>query len=197
VTMKAIFLDRDGVLNLPILREDGYGPPSGVKDLIIPGDVKPALERLKAAWFRLIVVTNQPDIARDRTTMLQVVKIHQALLLTLPMIDSIQVCPHDNEDDCDCRKPKPGMLTFAAEHYQIDLPQSYMIGDRGTDMEAGYNAGCRTILLRRNSAPDDPSLDVWEELADACVSNLTEAANLIIKHEEKSNVEPPTREPGH
>ena len=170
---RAVFLDRDGVLNRAIVRNGKPHTPAGLKDLeILPG-VPEALRTLRAAGFLLIVVTNQPDVARGTQTREAVEAIDAALRAALPL-DDIFVCYHDDPDDCDCRKPRPGLLIRAADKYRIDLAASFMIGDRWKDIEAGRRAGCRTILVDCDFAEKGP-----ETKPDHCVRALPEAAALI------------------
>jgi D-glycero-D-manno-heptose 1,7-bisphosphate phosphatase len=142
----AIFLDRDGVINQAIIREGKPYPPRSVDELVVESDVKPALARLKQLGYLLIGITNQPDVARGQTSRQQVEAIHNFLLKTLPL-DEIRVCYHDNSDGCHCRKPLPGLILDAAKKWQIQLADSYMIGDRWRDIEAGQAAGCQTIWI--------------------------------------------------
>ena len=143
---KAIFLDRDGVLNRATIIKGIPHPPSDISELeILPG-VPQALAKLKAAGFRLIVVSNQPDVARGTQSLKTVEAINDVLKEQLA-IDEIRICYHDDADHCECRKPLPGMLVEAAKDTQINLTESYMVGDRWRDIEAGKNAGCRTILI--------------------------------------------------
>jgi len=143
---RAIFLDRDGVINETVLRDGNPGPPANLKELRLVSGLEDCLAELKRAGFLLIVVTNQPDIARglqDRTTLEE---IHGFLRARLP-IDEIFVCEHDDGDDCDCRKPRPGMLLDAAQRHNVNLERSFLIGDRWRDIEAGAHAGCSTVLI--------------------------------------------------
>ena len=143
---RAVFLDRDGVINQAIVRDGKPYPPSGVAELKIVGGAAEALHDLKQAGFLLIVVTNQPDIARGTQSRAAVDAIHQALSKALPL-DDFFVCPHDDADHCDCRKPLPGLLLHAAEKYDIDMPHSFMVGDRWRDVDAGASAGCATAWI--------------------------------------------------
>lgn len=170
---RAVFLDRDGVLNHAVVKKGKPYPPKSVEELTIPHDVKAALTQLKAAGFLLIGATNQPDVARGTVTQSEVEAINQALMKALPL-DEIRVCYHDDHDQCDCRKPFPGLLTKAAEDYAIDLNKSVMIGDRWKDIEAGQRAGCKTIWLNQcyeEKAPEAPNF---------IASNLSEAALWCI-----------------
>jgi D-glycero-D-manno-heptose 1,7-bisphosphate phosphatase len=137
-------------------------------------DVAEALHSLKAAGFGLYVVTNQPDIARGVQTREAVDEINRALGQALP-IDGFYICPHDDSDGCDCRKPKPGLLIRAAAEHGISIAASYMIGDRWRDVEAGQRAGCRSIWLDFGYAERAPSSP-----ADAILNSLTEAAAWIL-----------------
>ena len=103
------------------------------------------MDRLKES-FALIVVTNQPDIATGKIKREIVDRVNASLQRVLPL-ESIQMCPHVDADECKCRKPKPGMILSAAKHYDIDLPRSFMVGDRWRDISAGHAAGCVTILI--------------------------------------------------
>ncbi|MDP9113403.1 MAG: HAD family hydrolase [Acidobacteriota bacterium] len=143
---RAVFLDRDGVINQAIVRGGKPYPPSSVDELVIAPDALTALQVLKQAGFLLLVVTNQPDIARGKQTLAAIEALHQALQKDLP-IDDFFLCPHDDSDDCDCRKPRPGLLIRGAGKYDVDLSRSFMIGDRWRDIEAGAQAGCATVWL--------------------------------------------------
>ena len=143
---KAIFLDRDGVLNRFTIRDGTPRPPAGVDQLEIFPDAADSLRRLKEAGYLLIVVTNQPDVARGLVTRAAVDAIHEYMRQHLTL-DEIRVCFHDDEHGCACRKPKPGMIYAAAVEREIELARSFMIGDRWRDIGAGKAAGCRTILV--------------------------------------------------
>jgi D-glycero-D-manno-heptose 1,7-bisphosphate phosphatase len=170
---KAVFLDRDGVLNESIVKEGLPYSPTTLAELIIPADVKPALEAMKSKGYLLIVVTNQPDVARGKAVRSTVDKLNQTLQDKLPL-DDVYVCFHDDIDHCHCRKPLPGMLLDAAEKWQIVLSKSFMIGDRWKDIVAGQRAGCTTILLEHHYRED-----AAEKPADFSVGSLTEAAAII------------------
>jgi len=142
----AVFLDRDGVLNEPIILNGKPYPPRDLNELIITRGAGAALEELKRQGFLLIVVTNQPDIARGKVNRADVDQINARLAAILPL-DAFEVCEHDDKEQCDCRKPKPGMILRAREKFGVDLAGSFMVGDRWRDIEAGRRAGCRTILI--------------------------------------------------
>jgi D-glycero-D-manno-heptose 1,7-bisphosphate phosphatase len=150
---QAVFLDRDGVLNRAFLQEGGTShPPASPDELEILPLVAPACKALREAGFLLIVVTNQPDVARGTQRREVVESINDSLRRKLPL-DDIWVCYHDDGDNCLCRKPKPGLLLGAAESWNIDLTRSIMIGDRWKDIEAGRRAGCHTVLV--NARPSE------------------------------------------
>lgn len=151
----AVFLDRDGVINRAPVREGKPYPPANVGEMeILPG-VPEALASLHAAGFMLIVVTNQPDVARGTTPMAVVEEINSHLAGSL-LIDEFRTCYHDDGDGCDCRKPLPGSLIAAARQHDIDMAGSYMVGDRWRDIEAGQAAGCRTIFIDHGYAEKQP-----------------------------------------
>jgi len=143
---RAVFLDRDGVLNEAIVRDGKPYPPARLPEFRPAPGMRECLERLRAAGYLLIVVTNQPDVARGTQSIETVEKMNEALRLVHPL-DAVYMCLHDSADTCDCRKPKPGMLLRAASDWNIDLAGSFMMGDRWRDVEAGARAGCRTVFL--------------------------------------------------
>lgn len=145
---KAVFLDRDGTLNVSIVREGRPYPPANLEELEICEEGRLPLADLKGAGFLLIVITNQPDIARGKQTIQVLENMHARLRAALPL-DEIYVCCHDDAEGCRCRKPNPGLLLDAAHRYGICLSDSYMIGDRWKDIEAGHRAGCRTMWIDR------------------------------------------------
>jgi D-glycero-D-manno-heptose 1,7-bisphosphate phosphatase len=168
----AIFLDRDGVLNEVDVRDGTPHPPSGVEQLrLLPGVVE-ACNRLQELGFALVVVTNQPDIARGKQTRDEVDRMHDALRARLPL-DEIVVCAHDDIDDCPCRKPRPGMILDAATRLGLDLENSVCIGDRWRDVEAGKRAGVMAIFVDRGYGERRPTD------ADAVVASLSAAVKFI------------------
>ncbi|MCU1234205.1 MAG: D-alpha,beta-D-heptose 1,7-bisphosphate phosphatase [Candidatus Solibacter sp.] len=174
MSTEAVFLDRDGVLNLPVVREGRPYPPAMLAQLEIYPDAAAALTRLKQAGYLLIVVTNQPDVARGTQSPEAVDAINAAIGARLP-IDEFLVCGHDDPDDCDCRKPKAGLVLRAAAAYGIDLRRSFLIGDRWRDIDCGASAGVRTVLIDRQyreRAPANPP--------DHVTNSLTGAADWIL-----------------
>lgn len=145
-TKPAIFLDRDGVLNEAIVRNGKPYPPRDLSELVITRGALAALESLRREGFLLIVVTNQPDVARGTLSRADMDKINARLSAMLPL-DAIEVCEHDDNTQCNCRKPRPGMILRARDKFCIDLADSFMVGDRWRDIEAGRRAGCRSVLI--------------------------------------------------
>jgi len=171
---RAVFLDRDGVLNETFVRSGIPYPAANAEAVrILPG-VPQALKSLKQFGFLLIVVTNQPDVARGTQTLAAVEAINARLAAQLPL-DEFRVCPHDDADDCPCRKPKPGLLLAAAAAHGIDLKSSYMIGDRAGDVLAGTAAGCQTFLIARPYSKSETCRP------DFTVAGLSEAAAIIAR----------------
>jgi D-glycero-D-manno-heptose 1,7-bisphosphate phosphatase len=171
---RAVFLDRDGVLTRALVRDGKAYAPTTPAEMEIEADAPVALARLKAAGFLLVVITNQPDVARGITRREDVETMHAALRAALPL-DAFFVCYHDNADGCECRKPRPGMLLEAAAAHDIDLAQSFMIGDRWRDVDAGVAAGCRTIWIDRGYDEQAPARP-----PDARVDSLRAAADWIV-----------------
>ena len=173
MTKRAVFLDRDGVLNQVTFRDGRSFPPQTVAEFVILPGVEEGLRRLKAAGFLLVVVTNQPDVGNGLQRKEVVEEMHALLRSTLPL-DEIFVCYHTDKDRCFCRKPEPGMLLSAAERSGIDLSTSFMVGDRWRDVGAGKRAGCRTFLVDyqySEAIPDEPE---WR------VGSLLEASRVIL-----------------
>ena len=175
VKNKAVFLDRDGVLNQAVVRNGKPHPPANAAELVLAPNAKMALRELKAQGFLLLVVTNQPDVAKGITTREAVDEINRKLASELP-VDDVFVCYHQDSDHCDCRKPKPGMILAGARKHNVDLTESFMVGDRWRDVEAGQNAGCRTIFVDGGYEEQQPARP-----ADAAVHSLKEAADWILQ----------------
>jgi D-glycero-D-manno-heptose 1,7-bisphosphate phosphatase len=176
VSNRAVFLDRDGVLNAAVDVGGTPHPPSSLDDLqVLPG-VADACAELTASGFVLLVVTNQPDIARGTADPAVVDAMNNRLMHELHL-DGVLMCPHDDVDECRCRKPQPGLLIDAATRWDIDLSASYMVGDRWRDIEAGRRAGCATVLVDR-SYSEQRARDF-----DVAVRDLSEAAEWILAHD--------------
>jgi D-glycero-D-manno-heptose 1,7-bisphosphate phosphatase len=172
----AVFLDRDGVLNRAVVRGGKPYPPSSLEALEILPDVEEALLRLKGAGYRLVVVTNQPDVARGDQDRRVVESINAALVARLPL-DEVRVCYHDDRDDCACRKPKPGLLL---QQPAYDLGRSIMVGDRWRDVEAGRRAQVRATILIDRGYNETSAV-----APDVRVTSLAEAANWILELDAK------------
>jgi D-glycero-D-manno-heptose 1,7-bisphosphate phosphatase len=168
----AVFLDRDGVLNEAFVRDGKPIPPRTVREFrLLPGVVDACAE-LREAGYALVVVTNQPDIARGTQTRAEVDRMHAVLREQLP-VDEICVCPHDDDSGCRCRKPRPGLLLDAAARLDLDLARSVCVGDRWRDIEAGRRAGVRTIHIDCHYA-ERPA-----DGADAVVTDLPGAVRWL------------------
>lgn len=170
---RAVFLDRDGVINRAVVRGGKPYPPDSLSGLeILPG-VPEALARLREAGFVNVIVTNQPDVATGRQRREVVEAMHEFLLSRLP-VDAVKVCYHADADNCACRKPRPGMLLEAASELGIDLAASFMVGDRWRDVAAGQAAGCKCLFLDRGYREKLP------EKPYVAVKSLLEAGDLIL-----------------
>lgn len=175
---KAVFFDRDGVINQAITINGRPYPPKSIDQLRVDQNVNSLLCQLKAQAWLLFVVTNQPDVARKKTAITEVEKINLYLRENLP-IDDIEVCFHDDDDHCDCRKPKAGMLHKLAAVYNVDLKASFMVGDRWRDICAGLSAGCKTIFIDHSYDEKQPSN------FDHRVASLETAVNIILNEKVK------------
>ena len=179
----AVFLDRDGVLI-----KDMDKNPVAANFEMLPG-ASEAVKKINESGMLAIVVTNQPMIAKGFVSFEAVDEVHKLMETRLgaagAYVDDIYMCPHHPERgfegeipelkiECDCRKPKPGMLLRAAADYHVDLAESWMIGDRESDMLAGKNAGCRTILVGQTIESS--------EFADFRFKNLVEAVDFILEN---------------
>lgn len=170
---KAVFLDRDGVLNRGYIQNGKSYAPRKTSDFKLLPYAIDSVQKLVKAGYRVIVVTNQPDINNKLVTFETVNEMHN-LLRSKTLVTDIFLCPHTREQNCSCRKPKAGMLLEAAKKYNIDLTKSFMVGDRSSDIEAGTTAGCRTIFLDRKYSEPKP---VTQERT---FLSLNAAANYII-----------------
>lgn len=169
---RAIFLDRDGVINKVIFRGEKVSSPWKLEEFEFLPEIKETLEKFKEMGFLNIVVSNQPDVKRGFLQIEELERMNQVLKENLP-IEEIRICPHDDNDNCSCRKPKPGLILEAAKKYGIDLSQSFLIGDGWKDVEAGRAAGCKVILIKT-----DYNQNI-QKGCDFVVNNLKEALNII------------------
>jgi D-glycero-D-manno-heptose 1,7-bisphosphate phosphatase len=170
---KAVFLDRDGVINNVIFRNGNnlkpIAPWSMKEFRLIPGIEKPLLD-LSKSGFKLFIVTNQPDIGNGVISQAFVEMVNENILSNLP-IDEIKICPHVDLNGCDCRKPKSGMITSLAKKWDIDCKESFMIGDTWKDIESGKKTCATTILLEKHYNTNVE--------ADYTASNLSQAVEII------------------
>ncbi len=182
--VKAVFLDRDGVINANLERNGKPVAPTTLAEFrILPGVVE-AARRLKDAGFLLVIATNQPDVRNGLTPQPTMEAMHDEIRRLLP-IDDIMICLHNDADNCACRKPKPGLLLEAASKHGIDLGSSYFIGDRWKDVHAGKAAGCRTIFVDYGYVQDQPAEP------DKTVRSLAEATDYILAREANSDLPRP------
>ena len=169
---KAVFLDRDGVINHTLLRRGAQRAPQDLGEWRWIDGVHDTLRELHARGYVLLVCTNQPDVSRGWQTREQVDAFHALVMRELP-VARIYACFHDDSEACACRKPKPGMLLQGARDFGVDLAQSFMVGDRASDIEAGRSAGCRTVFVRH---PHDTSPTPG---ADYEITRLVELLEIV------------------
>lgn len=174
--LRAVFLDRDGVINHPVVRDGLPYPPDTVEEFDIYEDVPAGCARLKAAGFVLVVATNQPDVGRGTQTQAQVEAIHAAMRAALPDIDRVEVCydPGGAATGSARRKPAPGMLLDAANALGLSLQESFMIGDRWRDIDCGHAAGVRTVFIERGYQ------ESLRQPPDWTVASFVEAVEIIL-----------------
>ena len=171
---KAVFLDRDGVINKAFVKKGLPTSPNSLDELeILPG-VKESITRLKKLNFICLVVTNQPDVPRGKISKSNVIKMNNFLKKEIEF-DDIFVCYHDDKDNCNCRKPKPGLLLQASKKWNVDFKKSFMIGDRWREIDAGKNLGCKTIFLDYNYK------DIKPKNHDFVTDTLLNATYIIEK----------------
>jgi D-glycero-D-manno-heptose 1,7-bisphosphate phosphatase len=170
----AVFLDRDGVINLSVIKEGKPYPPVFLSDLVLYPGVVEACQALKQAGFLLIIATNQPDVGRGTQSREVVEAMHEQLREWLP-IDHVAVCYDSGQGAFSpFYKPAPGMLLQAAQDFGIDLGNSYMIGDRWRDIDCGHAAGCKTIFIDRGY------VEKLRQDPDYRVHDLGEATEIIL-----------------
>ena len=174
---KAIFIDRDGVIN----KDLGKYVTKPDEFEFIPGSVE-ALKKLHDSDFKVLIITNQGGIGKGTYTEKDVKDIHQKMHNLLGEngieLDGVYFCPHHPDGDCDCRKPRLGMIMKAIKEHDIDPKRSFFIGDKTTDVKAGKDIGCKTFLVQTGYAGKDNRCDVEP---DFVVSDLLEAVNMILK----------------
>jgi D-glycero-D-manno-heptose 1,7-bisphosphate phosphatase len=150
---KAVFLDRDGVINKTVFKMGKPRAPYTLEEFVFMDGIIEAVKTFKANGFLIVVVTNQPDVSRGWVSMEQVTEVNDYVKKHLA-VDDMVCCFHTDKDNCQCRKPRPGMLIDSAKKWQIDLSQSFMVGDRLSDIEAGQAAGCKSLLLGKPDVED-------------------------------------------
>ena len=171
---RAVFLDRDGVLNRTAVETGKPRAPQSLKEFrLLPG-VAAAVAELKASGYLAIVVTNQPDVGRGLIAPETIAAMH-AHLRKRVAVDDILVCPHRQDAGCDCRKPKPGLILEAMQRWGIAPAGSIMVGDRGSDMVAGKTAGLYTAFVDRHYAEPRP------ERPDLIARSLPHAVAQILR----------------
>lgn len=179
-TVRIVFLDRDGVINRALELDAKPYPPRSLAEFEILPEVPSACAKLKAAGFLLVVATNQPDVGRGTLDRSVVEEIHAHMMAQLP-IDRVEVCYHagKSQSQCECRKPRPGMLVSAARELNAELSRCWMVGDRWRDVDCGHAAGCKTIFIDRGYAEE------LKQKPDYVVKNLDEAAEIILSEPPK------------
>ncbi len=178
--VRAVFFDRDGVLNYALCRDGKAYAPLTLEEFLVVPEAKEVIRTLVSSGFLIFVFSNQPDVARGTLPMELVHSMNERLLCELGgpgMVREIFICPHDKQDGCACRKPKPGMLSKASQKWGVDLARSFVVGDRRVDVEAGKSAGCKTVIV-------DASYN-QEVTADYRSENLKDAVNWILKQKEE------------
>jgi D-glycero-D-manno-heptose 1,7-bisphosphate phosphatase len=173
----AVFLDRDGVINRALERDSKPYPPRNLEEFEILPDVPEACAKLKKAGYLLIVATNQPDVGRGTLDQSVVTAIHDHMCRQLP-IDRVEACFHPGKghSNCDCRKPRPGMLLRAARALNVDLARSWMVGDRWRDVDCGHAAGCHTIFIDRGYS------EALRQQPEFRADGLLAAAEIILQN---------------
>ena len=169
----AVFLDRDGVINLAYTRSGKPYPPKDLSQLVILTGVEESVKKLRKFGFEVVVVTNQPDISHGNSSYEMVHKLHKEIEFVTG-IENFYICPHIEVDNCSCRKPMPGLLLEAAKNLSLDLNKSYMVGDRWRDIGAGQSAGCKNFFIDYNYCEERPKEPF------ITVSSLLHAVGLII-----------------
>jgi D-glycero-D-manno-heptose 1,7-bisphosphate phosphatase len=175
----AVFLDRDGVLVIPVFRDGRSFAPRNLDEYRFYPEAAGCLQQFKQAGLAVVVVTNQPDVGAARVRREIVEEMHSRLAEAMP-VDAIKVCFHTERDRCSCRKPEPGMLFTAASELGIDLSSSFMVGDRWSDVEAGAAAGCRTVFIDLGYVTEKPPArpnHVVKSLAEATIWILSQTEN--------------------
>lgn len=183
-----VFLDRDGVLNQPVIRDGRPYPPARLEEFKLCEDVLAGCASLKEAGFLLVVVSNQPDVGRGAQSRAVVDAINKELAGAIPFLDRFETCFHAGEnygEPCFCRKPKPGMLFHAAELMDINLAGSYVIGDRWRDVDCAKAAGCHAIFIDRGYA------ESLRQQPDVTVKTFAEAVTAVLSAASRNSLPRP------
>lgn len=168
----AVFLDRDGVVNQSIIRDHKPLSPKSLKDLVVIDGVKEAIALLHEHGFTTVVITNQPDVARGNLTSEMLAEMHRSIARQTGL-QYFYICIHDDKDRCECRKPNAGLITKAAKDLNLDIANSFLIGDRWKDIEAGQRAGCQCFFIDNSYSEQRPTPPFHK------VTSLLEAAVFI------------------
>lgn len=170
---RAVFLDRDGVINRALVRDGHPFSPSNIEEFEWVEGIHSVTEKLCSAGFRIFCVTNQPDVGRGLQDIALVEELHKMVLKELPL-EKIYTCYHDDVTACDCRKPRPGLILEAASEYDLDLEQAWLVGDRWKDIDAGNAVGCQTVFV-------DYGYDEYlRTLPNHVVTGIKELPGLIL-----------------
>lgn len=175
---KAVFIDRDGVINQDL----GKYITNPKEFVFIPGVIE-ALKKLQKSDFKMVIITNQGGVGKGIYTEKDVAEIHKKMNVLLEKegirLDGIYYCPHHPSDGCDCRKPNLGLVKNAIKEHEIDPKSSFFIGDKTSDVKAGKDIGCKTFLVRTGYAGHDRLFDVQP---DFIVEDLAEAVEKILEY---------------
>lgn len=172
---KAIFLDRDGVVNIPIIKNGKSFAPRKLNDFKFYPYTKDNIQKLKNNNYMIFIITNQPDIGNNLLNKNILDQMHYRIKKYIP-IDGISTCLHSQKDGCKCRKPKPKMIKDIVNKYKINVIRSFMIGDRKSDILAGKSAGCRTIFIDRNY------FEIKPKVQDFTVKSMNQAVLTILNN---------------
>lgn len=169
-----VFLDRDGVLIQSLVREGKPYSPRKIEDLVILEGVREAVSLLHRNGFVTVVVTNQPDVARGNLSPDLLSEIHNSIYEEVG-VEHFYTCKHDDHDDCECRKPNIGLFKKAVQELDLDASNSFMVGDRWKDIEAGQRAGCTCFFIDNDYSEKRPTPPFYT------VTSLLEAAKIIVE----------------
>lgn len=170
---RVVFLDRDGVVTVPVdVDGKGYAVRT-VADLEFYPDAEDSVRRLRDAGYDVVIVTNQPDVSTGDLDPATLEAIHDQVAARLA-VTGIRTCPHGEADSCSCRKPLPGLLTDEARVSPVAFDASWLVGDRDSDISAGLAMGCRTVFIHRGWTAETG------QAAEVMVSTLTEAVDTIL-----------------